>query len=122
MAPAREGPCILGQAGRHEHVGHRGIAVPDEQRALEDERDGLGQVAGPGFSRVGEFLPQPENRLVQPAVRPAAWSSSAMSASADPGRRVSARSASSAATLPEPSQIDASGASRYRRGIPDSST
>lgn len=33
-----------------------------------------------------------------------------------------ARSASSAATLPEPSQIEASGDSRYSLGMPDSST
>ena len=33
-----------------------------------------------------------------------------------------ARSTSSAATLPEPSQIEFSGASRYSSAIPDSST
>ena len=38
------------------------------------------------------------------------------------GERLSARRTSSAMTLPEPSQIDASGISRYRRGMPDSST
>ena len=38
------------------------------------------------------------------------------------GSRASARRTSSALTLPEPSQIEFSGASRYRRGIPDSST
>ena len=46
----------------------------------------------------------------------------AKNASAVSGCLVRARSASSAATLPAPSQIDASGASRYSRGIPDSST
>ena len=33
-----------------------------------------------------------------------------------------ARNVSSALTLPEPSQIPISGASRYSRGMPDSST
>ena len=44
--------------------------MPDEQRALEGERDGLGQVAGAGLGRVGEFLPQLVDRLIQAPVRP----------------------------------------------------
>ena len=53
---------------------------------------------------------------------PAAWPTSAKKASADSGWRCRTRSVSSAATLPEPSQMDCRGASRYSRGSPDSST
>ena len=52
------------------------------------------------------------------ASAPAASSTSARKASSAPGERASARSTSSAMTLPEPSQIEHSGASRYRRGMP----
>ncbi len=49
-------------------------------------------------------------------------STSSRNACRTSGLRLSARSTSSAMTLPEPSQIEASGISRYRRGMPDSST
>src|ERR1700682_2382728 len=51
----------------------------------------------------------------------AAWTS-AKNASTASGSRAMARSTSSAFTLPEPSQIELSGASRYSRGKIDSST
>ena len=53
---------------------------------------------------------------------PAASSTSAKKASSAAGVRAIARRTSSDWTLPEPSQIEASGLSRYMRGIPDSST
>ena len=53
---------------------------------------------------------------------PLACSTSSRNTSSERGERVSARSTSRLMTLPEPSQIEASGASRYRRGIPESST
>ena len=45
-----------------------------------------------------------------------------MNAGSPSGSLTIARSTSSAATLPEPSQIEFSGASRYSSGIPESST
>src|SRR4029079_715875 len=53
---------------------------------------------------------------------PAVVASSACSAATDACARVAARTTSSAMTLPEPSQMEFSGDSRYRRGSPLSST
>ena len=66
----RKPPPSVGQAGCGERVGHGGVAVPDEQRALEGERHGFGEMTGAGLGRVAEFLAQPADRLVQAAVRP----------------------------------------------------
>ena len=59
----------------------------------------------------------------QPRVRPRhACSISSKKISIASGLLAIARSTSRQMTFPEPSQIELSGASRYRRGIPDSST
>ena len=53
---------------------------------------------------------------------PAASPISEKNTSTDAGCRAIARSTSRQITLPEPSQIEFSGVSRYSRGMPDSST
>ena len=80
--------------------------MADEQRALEGSGELPGEAAGPELEvgGVGELVPD----IVQGAVEVAA--------------RWAARSTSRQITLPEPSQIPLTGASRYMRGITDSST
>ena len=63
-APTQEAPAVVGQPRPGKRVGHGGVAVPDEQGALEGERHGLGEMTGAGFGRVAEFLTQPDDRLI----------------------------------------------------------
>ena len=42
--------------------------MPHEQRTLQGQRHALGEIASTGLARVAEFLAQPDNRLIQPAV------------------------------------------------------
>jgi hypothetical protein len=73
-------------------------------------------VSDDGRSATGRF------RLVNAAWPPrAAWNSSSNAPEA-PGSRRTARTTSMHITLPEPTQIELTGISRYRRGSADSST
>ena len=111
------------EPGGAERVGDVRRGVPHQQRALQHQRHRLDQP--PGRALVGRRRgPCRAGRPPRPAARsaPRASATSASSASTAAGSRASARSTSSALTLPEPSQIEFSGASRYSRGSPLSST
>jgi len=124
------GTSRVGQPGRDKRIGHRGIPVTDEQGALESERQALGELAGASLRRAAELLTQPGHRLIQPAVRARGLTEFGEERLGHLWLAGQARSASSAATLPEPSQMEASaphgraGASpipprsRCRPGIP----
>ena len=89
-------------------------------RASDGDGDGVPDDAQ--VPRKRRFLRRPLTRASRRASPPAASSSSEKKTSSARGVRASARRTSRLMTLPEPSQIEASGASRYRRGIPESST
>ncbi len=98
-----------------------------EQRALQRERHVLHHAAGAHLDRlgVGELRAQPRGERVQARVgagRLVDLVEERLQEPSPPAPRPSARSTSSAMTLPEPSQIEFSGISRYSRGMPDSST
>ena len=117
---------VAGEAGGAEGVGDGLVAVADQQRGLEGERHLLDHAAGADLDRLdvaGDLLAQgggvgvearladrrpPRPRRRRPRARP--------------GDLIVARRTSRHWTLPEPSQIELSGLSRKRRGIPDSST
>ena len=115
---------VAAQPGRGEGVGHRGVAVTDQQGALQHRGQLPPRCGGRvfGLGRVGQLGAEPRDRRVQPRVGPGRQADLGEVRLDRSGCRARARSASRAATLPDPSQIDCSGASRYSRGIPDSST
>ena len=107
-------PAVAGQPGGAEGVRHRGGRVPDQQRALQHQRHPLDQPAGARLDASGSASScrQRRRRGVERGVRAAAAPTSAQIRVEAAGSRPSARSTSSALTLPEPSQIEFSGASR----------
>ena len=99
-----------GSPERRRDLGRR---VPQQQAALQAQRQ------QPAIRRArARSRPRSSARSSRHArgrtswSAPAAASSSASTAATAPGSRVTARSTSSAVTLPEPSQIELSGASR----------
>ena len=74
------------------------------------------------YSISSRSLSSERMRALKAATSPPAESTSAKKASTDSGERTIPRRTSRQLTLPEPSQIELSGASRKIRGIPDSST
>ena len=88
-------PAVAIEARSAERVRDRRIAVTDEDRGLERDRHPLYQPA-----------------CAKAATSPPADSTSPKNASTDSGERTIPRSTSRQLTLPEPSQIELSGASR----------
>ena len=117
---------VAGEAGGAEGVGDGLVAVADQQRGLQGERHPLDHAAGAGLDRLdvaGELVAQGWRRRRRGAARRRRpRSTSAKKASTEAGLLTIARRTSRHWTLPEPSQIELSGLSRKRRGIPDSST
>ena len=123
---AERAAARLAQPAGAERVGDRGRRVADEQRRLEREREVLDRAAREPLRVVaGRARRAARERVevgVEPRVAAAASSHSARNAGRPSGSRASARRTSSEITLPEPSQIPLSGASRSSCGIGDSST
>ena len=110
--------------------------MADEQRGLEADREllddparpelalleAIARIAGPVAERGSQPLADAVEVRVEPGIAAVPSSHSARNDGRPSGSLTTARSTSSAATLPEPSQIDSSGASRYSSGMPESST
>ena len=108
-----------------ERVGDGRVAVPDEQRALQCERQPLDERAAPALPARAGRRARRFRRATAASRRgsaPAASSTSARNASSDSGSRSTARRTSSAFTFPEPSQIELSSALAVEPRQPDSST
>ena len=92
-----------------------------EQRRLPEQPHSLADLAGSHLARLGvvKIVLQRE-RLARGSVQ--AGLISAYQAESDSGCLRRILKTSNALMLPEPSQIEFSGASRYRRGMIDSST
>ena len=118
---------VAGDPGGAEGVGHRRVAVADQQRPLEEHGQPLDQPAGAGLEpgRVGGAA---SSRSTAAAARSSrgsaalAGATSSSSAARPSGCLASTRRTSRLLTLPAPSQMELSGASRYSRGMPLSST
>jgi hypothetical protein len=116
--------ALAAEPGGAERVGDRRGRVADEQRGLQREREALDQAPRAVLERVavGEVVAQSGGERVEARVDAGGQGDLVEECSSAAGAARSARSTSSAMTLPEPSQIDPSGASRYSRGMPDAST
>ena len=116
--------AVAGQPRGAERVGDGRRRVAHEQRALQRERHALDDAARAQLvaSRSASSARRRRANASSRASAPRGLASSAKNAverRRAPGHRAQHVEA---ITLPEPSQIDVSGASRYSRGMPDSST
>ena len=107
--------AVAAEPRRAERVGDGGRRVADEQRRLQRERHPLDERGARASTRVGvaEVEPQPlEPRRRAGGRRRAPAATSARNASSVSGLRADRAQDVEAMTLPEPSQIELSGASR----------
>ena len=116
-------PARRPQATADEGVGHRGVAGFQQQLGLQGDRHVLGELAGAVLDVGGVG----EGRLEVADVRGETGVAMAVAQFGEqrvehPGSFDRARSTSRHCTLPEPSQIEFTGASRYSRGRMVSST
>jgi hypothetical protein len=116
--------ALAAQARGAERVGDGGRRVADEQRGLQREREALDDAAGAVLEGVGvaQLAAHPRGVRVEARVRAGGLvhlveeGVERMRRAADRAQRVERQ------RCPERSRIEPSGASRYRRGIPDAST
>ena len=116
--------AAVAEARGAERVRDGGIAVADEQRALQRRARAARRAAGrvPRAPSASASSSLSGHRRVQPRLRAGGELDLRRNASSALGSRSTARRTSSALTLPEPSQIELSGLSRKSRGSCDSST
>ena len=112
------------QPAAHEGVRDGGRRVLDQQRRLPQPGQPGGDAAGLdlGLRRVGQAGAPLRQRGVVVAVLAGGRVQLARQRGHASGSRCSARSTSSAMTLPEPSQTEFTGVSRYSLGMGPSST
>ena len=108
---------VAPEPARDERVGHRAGGVAHEQRRLQGQGEPLDQAAGAATAASGPSATadaESHSSIAASSTRswPRARASSLPRAAREAGSRVSARTTSRALTLPEPSQIELSGASR----------